>query len=159
MFGLNPVDVRIGFRHGFKRHCGLGQRRFGADEVDECEKAVGVEYLWNMRTQQLGKLGEYAHHFAPFLSFQFSHSVVGLNHLGGFYVYGLARGRLVMHDTLYAPFQSRHYGYHQSAVAQGRGYVALHETVALSRPQYGVERFRYAALGPCQFRTYALQFG
>ena len=50
--------------------------------------------------------------------------------------HGFTRSRLVVYNTLYTAFHGRSHGHNQSAVAQRRRNVLLHQTLALRCMQY-----------------------
>ena len=136
--GSYPVDVWPVFHFGLEGLREFCQLRLGVYQVDACQELVRLEYLFHMWAHLVAEYGQDAYYLAALLSLQLAHFVVGLHHFRRFDEDRLTCGRLVVHDTVDAPFHLRCYGYHQSSVAHGRGGVLIDDAVLLCRVQYSI---------------------
>ena len=131
-----PVDNRTGIDI---RLNGIGETcKFctSTNEVYLRQKLIGVYNVIDMRTHKLRELRKYYDYLATLVGLQLTYTVVGFNHFRRFDEYRLARRRLVVYNTLYTAFHGRSHGHNQSAVAQRRRNVLLHQTLALRCMQY-----------------------
>ena len=141
MHGLYPVHVWILFHMRFASLGQPGPFGLGMYQIYGGHEYIRMKNGSNMRTHLLGELCENAYDFPSLFRFQFTYSVVGLNHLCRFYENGLSRSRLIVHDSLDFSLQALCHGYDEPPVSYGRGHVLLDQALALCRPQNAIQGF------------------
>ena len=159
MARLYPVDVRTVDGLGLIGAVLLREQCLGMDEVYVGKETVGVEHRPDIRSDDLGDLGEDAHYLTALVALQLTDAVVGLHDLCGLDIYRLARGALVMDDTRYLSLQSRCHRDDKTAVANCRRDILLDDTLALRRSQDAVQRTGDGALGAGQLTAYLVELG
>ena len=132
----NPVNNRTGIDirlNGTGETCKFRTRAY---EIYLSQQLIGIYYVVYMRSYKLGELRKYHDYLATLIGLKLTYAVVGFNHFCWLNKHRLARRRLVVYNTLYTAFHGRSHGHNQSAVAQRRRNVLLHQTLALRRMQY-----------------------
>ena len=128
---MYPVDHRLSLHFGFEGLGQFGQFGLGIDQVNLCQEVVGIEDFRHVGSELIAEHRQDADDFATLCRLQFAHLVISLHHFGRLDEHCLSRGRLVVYDTADLALYARGDGYHQSAVANGRRHVLVHQSVFL----------------------------
>ena len=135
MFCHHPVEQGgIGYRRRVASDAD-GQVMLGSHKFNVGQEFESTEQFLYIGAQCLRKRAQDVDDFPPFFCLQLTDAVVGLHHVGRLYEYGFSAGTLVMHNASQTFLQGRHYGYHQTAVAQGGRHVLFHESLGLCLAQ------------------------
>ena len=85
--------------------------------------------------------------------------VIGIHHLLGLYIHGLAGSRLVVHYTAYLAFVAGRNGDHQTSLTERRRSVGIDQAVRLRLTEDRSQRTAHAALQVCHLASYPRQLG
>ena len=85
--------------------------------------------------------------------------VIGIHHLLGLYIHGLAGSRLVVHDTAYLAFVAGRNGDYQTSLTERRRSVGIDQTVRFCLTENRGQRASHAALQVCHLASYPRQLG
>ena len=120
---------------------------------------IGEENFHGMGSHLLGQLGEDADNLVPLVALQLTDAVVGLHYLGRLDEHRSARGTLIVDYARDLALQPRGHRNDQTAVAQGRCDVLLHQPLALGTVQNAVERFGNGALRAPELAADVVELG
>ena len=139
MDGADPVDMGLVLYLGLKGFRQFGKGCLCLNQVYDSQKAVGVKYFFDVRTNLVGEDGENTNHLTAFFCFELAYAVVGFHYLGRFYKDGFSCSTLIVHNAIDLTFQSGGYRNHQTTVAHGGRSVLVYQSVALGGMQYRIE--------------------
>ena len=134
MNSLNPVYMRISLHIRLETVLHLGEFSLCAYEIYMSQQLIRGYNILHMWTHRGGKLFQNTYNLFSFLIFKFPNAVIRLDHLRRFYEDRLSRSRLVMHNSLYLPFQSGCNRNYKPTIAYSRSNVFLNESIALRCP-------------------------
>ena len=157
--GLAEVDIRLIGQLGRNGMEVATQEGLGVKEIDLAEVVLRMADTGRVRTQFGRESLEDTDALATLIAFEFADAVVGLHHLLGLYIDGLARGRLIVDDTAQFALVGGRNGQHETTLAKGGTDILIYYTVGLRLTENGLERTAHPALRMLELATDAGQFG
>ncbi len=102
--------------------------------------------LGQVGPQLIGEPGQDTVYFAALFVFQFPDGVISFQHVGGFYIDGLARGRFVVDEALKLTLMLGGYGDNHPAISNRERYVIPNPAAVFGGPQHAIESLAYIDL-------------